>query len=44
MLSTIADAVWSAPVIDYHALAPEIVLGGGIVLLLVHGAPGNRLD
>ena len=35
MLSTIADAVWSAPVIDYHALAPEIVLGGGIVLLLL---------
>ena len=35
MLSTIADAVWSAPVIDYHALAPEIVLGCGIVLLLV---------
>lgn len=35
MLSTIADAVWSAPVIDYHALAPEIVLGCGIVLLLL---------
>ena len=35
MLSTIADAVWSAPVIDYHALAPEIVLGSGIVLLLL---------
>ena len=35
MLSTIADAVWSAPVVDYHALAPEIVLGGGIVLLLL---------
>jgi len=35
VLSTIADAVWSAPVVDYHALAPEIVLGGGIVLLLL---------
>lgn len=35
MLSTIADAVWSAPIIDYHALAPEIVLGCGIVLLLL---------
>ena len=35
MLSTIADAAWSAPVIDYHALAPEIVLGGRIVLLLL---------
>ena len=35
MLSTIADAAWSAPVIYYHALAPEIVLGGGIVLLLL---------
>ena len=29
------DTQWSAPVIDYHALAPEIVLAGGIVLLLL---------
>lgn len=30
-----AAAPWSAPVIDYHALAPEIVLAGGIVLVLL---------
>ena len=37
MLSTLfaAAAAWSSPTIDYHALAPEIVLGGGIVLLLL---------
>lgn len=35
MLSTIATAAWSSPSIDYHALAPEIILGGGIVLLLL---------
>jgi NADH-quinone oxidoreductase subunit N len=29
------DTPWSAPVIDYHALAPEIVLAGGIVVLLL---------
>ncbi len=34
MLSTLA-AEWSAPVIDYHALAPEIILAGGIVVLLL---------
>ena len=34
MLSTLA-AEWSSPVIDYHALAPEIILAGGIVLLLM---------
>jgi NADH-quinone oxidoreductase subunit N len=27
--------MWSAPTIDYHALAPEIILAGGIVLLLL---------
>lgn len=37
MLSTLtaAAAAWTSPVIDYHALAPEIILGGGIVLLLL---------
>ncbi len=35
MLSTIATTVWSSPTIDYHALAPEMILGGGIVLLLL---------
>ena len=35
MLSTIATTVWSSPSIDYHALAPEMILGGGIVLLLL---------
>ncbi|MEN9553415.1 MAG: NADH-quinone oxidoreductase subunit [Actinomycetota bacterium] len=34
MLSTLA-AEWSTPVVDYHALAPEIILAGGIVLLLM---------
>lgn len=34
MLSAL-DTPWSAPVIDYHALAPEIVLAGGIVVLLL---------
>lgn len=37
MLSTLtaAAAPWTSPVIDYHALAPEMILGGGIVLLLL---------
>jgi NADH-quinone oxidoreductase subunit N len=35
VLSTIATTVWSSPTIDYHALAPEMILGGGIVLLLL---------
>ena len=34
MFGTLA-AAWSAPVIDYHALAPEMVLAGGIVVLLL---------
>ena len=34
MLSALATA-WTSPSIDYHALAPEIVLAGGIVLLLL---------
>ena len=35
MLSTIATAAWSSPTIDYHALAPEMILGAGIVVLLL---------
>ena len=36
MLATLAQAVeWVTPDIDYHALAPEIVLGVGIFLLLL---------
>jgi NADH-quinone oxidoreductase subunit N len=35
VLSTIATAAWSSPSIDYHALAPEMILGAGIVLLLL---------
>jgi len=35
VLSTIATTLWSSPTIDYHALAPEMILGGGIVLLLL---------
>ncbi|MEY2710793.1 MAG: NADH-quinone oxidoreductase subunit [Actinomycetota bacterium] len=35
MLSTLLAAEWSAPVIDYHAIAPEMVLAGGLVLLLL---------
>lgn len=34
MLSALATA-WTSPSIDYHALAPEIILAGGIVLLLL---------
>ena len=34
MLSAVA-AEWAAPVVDYHALAPEIILAGGIVVLLL---------
>lgn len=34
MLSALATA-WISPSIDYHALAPEIILGGGIVLLVL---------
>lgn len=36
MLSTLLASVsWTSPTIDYHALAPEIILGGGIVVLLL---------
>ena len=33
-MSALATA-WTSPSIDYHALAPEIILAGGIVLLLL---------
>ena len=35
MFSALVSAAWTAPTIDYHALAPEIILGAGIVLVLV---------
>lgn len=36
MLAALAQAVpWTSPEIDYHALAPEIVLGAGIFFLLL---------
>ncbi|MFM8382257.1 MAG: NADH-quinone oxidoreductase subunit N [Actinomycetota bacterium] len=36
MLSTLLAAVpWQSPTIDYHALAPEIVLAGGICLVIL---------
>ena len=37
MLSTMLAQFepWSAPTIDYHALAPEIVLAGGICLIIL---------
>ncbi len=33
-MSALAPA-WTSPTIDYHALAPEMVLAGGIVLLVL---------
>ncbi|NBR00265.1 MAG: NADH-quinone oxidoreductase subunit N [Actinobacteria bacterium] len=35
MLNALLAAGWSAPVVDYHAIAPEMVLAGGLVLLLL---------
>ena len=36
MLSSIlAQVPWESPSIDYHAIAPEIVLAGGICLLII---------
>ena len=35
MLNALLASDWVSPSVDYHALAPEIVLGGGIVLLLL---------
>ena len=34
-MNVFLSAAWSAPVIDYHALAPEIVLAGGLCLVLL---------
>lgn len=34
-MSLLATADWVAPVIDYHALAPEIILAAGIVAVLL---------
>jgi NADH-quinone oxidoreductase subunit N len=34
VLSALAPA-WTSPTIDYHALAPEMILAGGIVLLVL---------
>jgi len=34
-MNALLSAAWSAPVIDYHALAPEIVLAGGLCLVLL---------
>ncbi len=34
-MNVLMSAAWSAPVIDYHALAPEIVLAGGLCLVLL---------
>jgi NADH-quinone oxidoreductase subunit N len=34
-MSVLLAAAWSAPRIDYHALAPEIVLAAGICIVLI---------
>ena len=34
-MNILLSAAWSAPVVDYHALAPEIVLAAGLVVLLL---------
>jgi NADH-quinone oxidoreductase subunit N len=35
MLSTLAAAAWESPVIDWHALAPEIVLTATVCIVLI---------
>lgn len=35
MLATLLAADWVSPTVDYHAIAPEIVLAGGIVVVLL---------
>ena len=35
MLNALLASGWVSPKVDYHALAPEIVLGAGIVVLLL---------
>ncbi|NCV97171.1 MAG: NADH-quinone oxidoreductase subunit N, partial [Acidimicrobiia bacterium] len=34
-LATALDAAWTTPTIDYHALAPEIVLAAGLCVVLL---------
>ena len=34
-MNFVLSAAWSAPVIDYHALAPEIVLAAGLCVVLL---------
>lgn len=34
-MNLVLSAAWSAPVIDYHALAPEIVLAAGLCVVLL---------
>lgn len=35
MLATLLASDWAAPTFDYHAIAPEIVLAGGIVVVML---------
>jgi NADH-quinone oxidoreductase subunit N len=35
VLATLLAADWVSPTVDYHAIAPEIVLAGGIVVVLL---------
>ena len=35
MLATLLASDWVAPKFDYHAIAPEIVVAGGIVLVII---------
>ena len=35
LASILAQVPWQAPTIDYHALAPEIVLAAGICLIIL---------
>ena len=35
MLATLLASDWVSPTFDYHAIAPEIVLAGGIVLVII---------
>ena len=35
MLASLLAAEWTAPTVDYHALAPEIILAAGIVVLVL---------
>ena len=35
MLATLLASDWVSPTFDYHAIAPEIILAGGIVLVII---------